>query len=260
MLVAFNKYGTVIRQLTHGTPARQGVSSGFEIVCYFAGRTVTNNNLVTIQFRKPSGEIVANPIVMSYISDYTFNRLANDDINTTPFTNGGSYPVHYFTPDISSVFDEYGVYEATVSVYTTNSASSPKLVEGMIKIPVQRSAVSPSEAESISSQSYMHYVTVSDENENCIYIRIISNSNEPINTAQKLYQYLRSDSNNLCLGGTWEYEPVSFNQWVITNDTVLNVRMSDDVDLHYVAIWNSNTITQESVEVREVNDIKITKI
>lgn len=260
MLVAFNKYGTVIRQLTHGTPARQGVSSGFEIVCYFSGRTITNSNLVTIQFRKPSGEIIANPIVMNYDSDFTFNRLANDDINTTPFVNGGSYPVHYFTPDINSVFDEYGVYEATVSVYTTNSASSPKLVEGMIKIPVQRSAVSLSEGGIIHAQSYIHYVTVGDENSNCIYIRIISDSDEPINTPEKLYNYLKDNSNNLCLGGTWEYDPVSFQQWYVTNDTVLNVRMSNDLDLHYVVIWNSNTITQESVEARYVIDYKIKKI
>lgn len=262
MLVAFNKYGTVTRLLTHGTPARQGVSSGFELTCYFAGREITNSNLVTIQIRKPSGQVLCAPIPMEYNGNYTFNRLSNDDINTVPFVNGGTYHVHTFAPDSSTIFNEYGVYEATISVYTTSSADSPKLVEGLVKIPVQRSAVSPEENSGVlSSQSYMHYVTVADTDGNALYLRIISDSDEPINTGEKLYQYAKATIGNRVLGGSWEYDPVSFNQWFVTDALVITVRMDDHVSIEYWQVRDDDyVIINREVEISQVIDVQIMKV
>ena len=262
MLVAFNKYGTVTRLLTHGTPARQGVSSGFELTCYFAGRDITNSNLVTIQIRKPSGQVLCAAIPMEYNSNYTFNRLANDDINTVPFVNGGTYHVHTFAPDSSTIFNEYGVYEATISVYTTSSANSPKLVEGLVKIPVQRSAVSPEENGGVVSSSYMHYVTVVDTSGNVVYIRVISDNNEPIDTADKLYQYAKATIGNRILGGSWEYDPTSFNQWLVTDVPVIGVRMNDNSNIEYWEIvYGSNDIVHEvDIGISQVIDVQIMKV
>ena len=85
MLLAFDKYGKLIRQLTHGAPARQGSEDTFTVRCYFKDINVNRYNIALISLQRPDGTYIEVTEALDFERNYTFYRQPEDDINTAPF-------------------------------------------------------------------------------------------------------------------------------------------------------------------------------
>lgn len=142
MLLAFDKYGKVIRQLTHGAPARQGSEDTFTISCYFKDTPVDNYDIALISFQRPDGTYIEVQEALDFDSSYEFHREPEDDINTSPFVEGTRYPVFQYTVTDPAIFNQYGMYRATILLYHEEVAEEALLMSGVFQIPVQKSVYS----------------------------------------------------------------------------------------------------------------------
>ena len=142
MLLAFDKYGKLIRQLTHGAPARQGSEDTFTVRCYFKDINVNRYDIALISLQRPDGTYIEVTEALDFERNYTFYRQPEDDINTAPFVEGTNYPVFSYTVTDPAIFNQYGTYRATILLYHDEVAEETLLMSGVFQIPVQKTTYS----------------------------------------------------------------------------------------------------------------------
>lgn len=136
MWIYFDKTGKAIKQLEHGTIARQGSVGVYTINAVFEDTDLSEYSEAEIKFEKPDGTNIETIYYMTKTKK-TFVRLPSEYGSVSPFVSEMDYDCFAFTVNESGIFSQSGLYRVTIVLRSPNLQD----VKGIFSISVQSAIV-----------------------------------------------------------------------------------------------------------------------
>ena len=138
MWIYFDKTGKAIKQLEHGTIARQGSVGVYTINAVFEDTDLSEYTSAIILFQRPDGTGIKTSYYMDFKENVQFSKLPSEYGDITPFEDGKIYPkILYFKVNDSGIFSQSGIYKVTIILIK----DGVKYPQGIFSISVQGAVV-----------------------------------------------------------------------------------------------------------------------